>query len=390
MNPVPPSERPGYRLRPARHTGPRARGIRGLVAGSVAIALACASIAPVHGGEPPAEARKGARPALTVETVVAERASLRERITLSGNVAPWQEAVIGAEIAGLRLAEIHAEVGDQVAAGALLARFATDTVEAELALARASLAEAEAAVAEARVNAERARQVQASGALSAQQVGQLLTAEMTAQARVEAARAQVRAQEVRLRHAQVIAPDAGVISARNATLGAVAQPGAELFRMIRRARLEWRAEVPSASLHRLRAGQVVQVQAPSGAVIEGRIRRIAPTVDAASRNAIAHVDLPASAAPALRAGMFVRGELDLGTVGALTLPQSAVLLREGLSYAFRVEADGRVAQVRIETGRRDAGRVEVVSGLAEGVVVVRSGVAFLSDGDRVRLAPATR
>lgn len=67
-----------------------------------------------------------------------------------------------------------------------------------------------------------------------------------------------------------------------------------------------------------------------------------------------------------------------------------MLLREGLSYAFRVEADGRVAQVRIETGRRDAGRVEVVSGLAEGVVVVRSGVAFLSDGDRVRLAPATR
>jgi multidrug efflux pump subunit AcrA (membrane-fusion protein) len=88
--------------------------------------------------------------------------------------------------------------------------------------------------------------------------------------------------------------------------------------------------------------------------------------------------------------MFVRGELDLGAVSTLTLPQSAVLLREGLSYAFRVEPDGRVAQVRIETGRRDGERIEVVSGLAEGAPVVRSGVAFLSDGDRVRIAPAAR
>jgi len=298
--------------------------------------------------------------------------------------------VIGAEVAGLRLVEVLAEVGDRVAAGALLARFATDTVEAELALARASLAEAEAALAEARVNAERARQVQASGALSAQQVGQLLTAEMTAQARVEAARAQVRAQEVRLRHARVLAPDAGVISARSATLGAVAQPGAELFRLIRQGRLEWRAEAPSASLHRLRPGMVVQVRAPSGATVEGRIRRLAPTVDGTSRNAIAHVDLPAAASSPLRAGMFVRGEVDLGAVEALTLPQSAVLLREGLSYAFRLEPDGRVAQVRIETGRRDAGRVEILSGLAAGASVVRSGVAFLTDGDRVRLAPPGR
>lgn len=368
-----------------RRTSLRRRAVSRWVASLIALAAGLA-----FAGEAPGDARKGTRPTLTVETVVAERASLRERLALSGTVAAWQEAVIGAEVSGLRLVEVLAEVGDRVAAGALLARFATDTVEAELALARASLAEAEAALAEARVNAERARQVQASGALSAQQVGQLLTAEMTAQARVEAARAQVRAQEVRLRHARVHAPDEGVISARSATLGAVAQPGAELFRMIRQSRLEWRAEVPAAALHRVRAGQPVQVQAPSGARVEGRIRRVAPTVDATTRNAVAHVDLPASASGLLRAGMFVRGELDLGAVSTLTLPQSAVLLREGLSYAFRVEPDGRVAQVRIETGRRDGERVEVVSGLAEGAPVVRSGVAFLSDGDRVRIAPAAR
>jgi len=375
---------------PARGGADRRPWLRRRAASLWTASLIALATGPALAAEAPGDARKGARPTLTVETVVAERSSLRERLALSGTVAPWQEAVIGAEVSGLRLVEVLAEVGDRVAAGALLARFATDTVEAELALVRASLAEAEAALAEARVNAERARQVQASGALSAQQVGQLLTAEMTAQARVEAARAQVRTQEVRLRHARVLAPDDGVISARSATLGAVAQPGAELFRMIRQARLEWRAEVPSAALHRVRAGQPVQVQAPSGARVEGRIRRVAPTVDIASRNAIAHVDLPVSASGLLRAGMFVRGELDLGVVSALTLPPSAVLLREGLSYAFRVEPDGRVAQVRIETGRRDGERVEVVSGLAEGAPVVRSGVAFLSDGDRVRISPAAR
>lgn len=332
----------------------------------------------------------GQRPALTVEAVQPELRELPLRIATNGNLAAWQEAVVGAEVGGLRLTEVRVDVGDRVRRGALLAAFSADTVQADLALQRAALAEAEAALAEARANAERARQVQPSGALSAQQVGQLLTAEATAKARVDAARAQLQSQELRLRHTRVEAPDDGIVSARTATVGAVAVPGQELFRLIRQGRLEWRAEVPAAQLHRVRAGQSVRIATPAGDSVEGRVRMVGPTVDTGSRTALVYVDLR-SAPTQLRPGMFLRGEIDLGASRALTLPQSAVLLREGFTYVYRLVEGGRVEQVKVETGRRESDRVEVVRGLQEGMPVVRSGVAFLADGDAVRVvesAPA--
>jgi RND family efflux transporter MFP subunit len=325
-----------------------------------------------------------ARPSLTVETVLPEIRELPMRISASGNVAAWQEALISAEVSGLRLTEVRVNVGDVVKAGALLATFSSDTVVAELALQRAALAEAEAAFAEARDNANRARQVQATGALSAQQVGQFLTAESTAKARVDAARAQVQSQELRLKYTRVEAPDSGIISARGATVGAVAQPGQELFRLIRQGRLEWRAEVPAAELHRVRVGQPVGVVAPSGAKLDGRVRMVGPTVDNSSRNALVYVDLR-TGTQVLKPGMFVRGEIDMGASRALTLPQSAVLLREGFSYVYRIGADDRVIQTKVDVGRREGDRIEIASGLAPDVRVVRSGVAFLADGDTVRV-----
>jgi RND family efflux transporter MFP subunit len=327
---------------------------------------------------------KGVRPSLTVETVLPETIELATRISANGNIAAWQEAVIGTEVSGLRLTDVRVNVGDAVKAGTLLATFSDETVRADLALQRATLAESEATQAEALANADRARQVQASGALSAQQVGQFLTAESTAKARVEAARAQVHAQELRLKHTRIEAPDSGIISARSATVGAVSQPGQELFRLIRQGRLEWRAEVPAAQLHLIRAGQPVRIAAPSGEAMEGRVRMVGPTVDSSSRNALVYVDLRGGST-SIRAGMYVRGDIDMGTSRALTVPQSAVLLREGFSYLYRVGDDNKVTQMKVEIGRRQGDRVEIVRGLDAGVRVVRSGVGFLGDGDTVRV-----
>jgi RND family efflux transporter MFP subunit len=119
----------------------------------------------------------------------------------------------------------------------------------------------------------------------------------------------------------------------------------------------------------------------------GTVRMVAPTVDAATRNALVYVDLPASASRSglLKAGMFARGEFATGSTPALTLPQSAVLLRDGFSYVFVVGADGRVAQRKVATGRRSGERVEILQGLAADVRVVTSGGGFLADGDTVRV-----
>lgn len=327
-----------------------------------------------------------AKPALSVSLVSPQPQQWAVELSANGAIAPWQEAVVGAEAAGLRLATVLVNVGDRVRKGQLLASLAAEAVQADLQSAQAALQEAEALAQEAQANADRARALQASKAMSAQEAQRSLTAEQTARARVKSAQAHVATQQVRLRQTRIVAPDDGVISARVATVGAVVQPGQELFRLIRQQRLEWRAELPSADLARVQPGMKAVAVPPGGQPIEGRVRMVAPTVDAATRNGLVYVDLPASALQAgARAGMFAPGRVMVGQLSGLTLPQTAVLLRDGFSYVFRLEPGGTVAQTKVQVGRRQGDRVEIVSGLDARAQVVASGVAFLADGDAVRV-----
>ena len=327
--------------------------------------------------------------ALTVSAVQPSNGSLALKLAANGNVAAWQEASIGAEASGLRLTQVLVNVGDTVKKGQLLATFAGDAVQADVAQAKAALMEAQANALDAAGNAERARTLQNTGALSTQQINQYLTAEKTAAARVQAAQATLSAQGVRTQNTQVRAPDNGVISARGATVGAVVGGGTELFRMIRGGRLEWRAEVTSNEIASIKPGSKAKVTAASGAQVEGTVRTIAPTIDAVTRNALVYVDLPATAGVAgVKAGMFAKGEFALGAADALTLPQQALVLRDGFTYAMRVESNNKVSQVKLETGRRVGDAVEIKQGAKTSDRFVASGASFLADGDTVKVVDA--
>lgn len=354
-----------------------------LLAGGAATALV---VRAADGKAADAAATAPAKPALSVSIATPERVALPTTVAATGNVAAWQEAVIGSEANGWRLAEVRVNVGDRVRRGQVLASFAAALPQADLAAVRAQVAEAEALLADARANAERARGLAASGALSAQQINQYLTAESTAAARLDALRASAKVQELRLAQAQVLAPDDGVISSRSATVGAVVGAGQELFRLIRGGRLEWRAEVAADDLARLAPGQRVRVQPSGGEPVEGRVRMVGPTVDAATRNGLVYVDLPRPGSA--RAGMFARGEFELGSTPALTLPAGAVLLRDGFAWVFKVGADGRVEQAKVTVGRRSGERIEITGGLDAAARVVASGGSFLADGDLVRVVEA--
>jgi RND family efflux transporter MFP subunit len=337
---------------------------------------------------PEAVAAPAAKPALAVNAIAPQALDWPHTLKAAGNIAAWQEAVIGAEISNYRITEVLAHVGDRVRQGQVLARIDPDTVDSELAEMRAAVAEAEATLAEARANHERARQLTAKGFYSAQQNTQTRTAADTALARLDAARARLRSAELKRSKAAVRAPDDGVISARTATVGTPTQPGQELFRLIRGGRLEWRAEVTAAELARLKPGLEAVLTGPNGETVTGKVRAVAPTVDPLTRNALVYVDLPAGAERTVSAGMFARGEFLLGRAPALTVPQSALLLREGFAYVFRVEGAevARVLQTKVATGRRDAERVEV-TGLDPAARVVASGAGLLADGDTVRVVP---
>jgi RND family efflux transporter MFP subunit len=334
-----------------------------------------------------------AKPVLTVTATQPQMSMVTSKVSAHGNIVAWQEASIGTEADGLRLTEVKVNVGDQVNKGQVLAVFSSATLQAELDLSRADKAEAEALYAEALADLKRTTELKSSGALSSQQIQRYITAAQSAKARLEAAKARLKTQELRLAQSLVLAPDHGIISARTATVGAVLPSGQELFRLIRGGRLEWRAEVSSDDLSKLKPGQTAQLTLADGSSIQGSLRMLSPVVDTQSRNALVYVDLHSKGTA--RSGMFARGQFELGSTEVMTLPLSSVQLRDGFSYVLLIGADSpaiqhkgiqsKVIQTKVNTGRRTADRIEITSGLKLSDQVVTTGGAFLGDGDLVRV-----
>jgi len=333
------------------------------------------------------------KPVLAVTATSPIMSMVTSKISAHGNIVAWQEASIGTEADGLRLTEVKVNVGDQVNKGQILAVFSSATLQAELDLSRADKAEAEALYAEAHADLKRTTELKSSGALSSQQIQRYVTAAQSAKARLEAAKARLKTQELRLAQSRVLAPDHGIISTRTATVGAVLPSGQELFRLIRGGRLEWRAEVSSDDLSKLKPGQTAQLTLADGSSTQGSLRMLSPVVDTQSRNALVYVDLHSKGTA--RSGMFARGQFELGATEVMTLPLSAVQLRDGFSYVLLLSADSpaiqnkgiqsKVIQTKVSTGRRTADRIEITSGLKLSDQVVATGGSFLGDGDLVRV-----
>lgn len=362
-----------------------------------AIAVMVIALTLVHGT---ANAAETAKAALTVAPVSPQKQNWSQNLPVAGEVTAWQESIIGSEVGQQRIVEVKAQVGDIVRKGALLARIADDTIAAELAQAEALLAETDALLAEARANAERAKSLREKGFYSPQQGVQYDTAQAASVARRASALAAVQGARARMAQTRVLAPDDGVISARSASVGSLTAPGQELFRLIRQGRLEWRAEVPEAHLSGIKPGMAARITTVAGTSINGKVRTISPAVDPKTRNAIVFVDLEKPAdkqESAARAGMFVRGELEFGRADVLTIPQTALVLRDGFAYVFTLEGPqvgaGGTAKVRmtkVEAGRRQGERVAITSGLTERSRLVATGAGFLTDGDNVRVEVAVK
>lgn len=356
-------------------------------AGTVALAWVSAASSSQNSkdtAEPAVEARQKAM--LTVTTARPQPSDWPVALSANGGIFAWQEAVIGSELSGLRLAEVNANVGDSVKSGQILARFDAATVAADVEQKEAAVEEARSALAEAQSNVLRTQPLAASGLVSAQQMTQYLTAERSGKARVVSAQAVLKSAQVRLHQTAVRAPDDGVISARSATLGSVAPQGQELFKLIRKNRLEWRAEVPGSDLRRIKPGQPVTLTVSSGATISGTVRMVGPTLDPSTRSGLVYIDLPLS--PEVQAGLFARGRFEIGRASALTVQQSAVVMRDGHGYVFRVGPEEKVSQTKVSLGRRVGDRIEVLAGVGADAVLVDQGAGFLADGDVVKVADA--
>ncbi len=352
--------------------------------------VACLAFAHVTSAQEANQATAGAA-ALTVSLTKPEMLQWPVLIPASGRLAAWQEAVISAETGGMRIIAVKADVGTEVKKGDLLVQFAAETAQAELEQQQASVEQAKADLDQAVANADRARGLTGSGAISNQQTTEYLITERKSKAALASSKAALASAQLTLDRTKVYAIDDGVISERSASLGKVVNAGDELFKLIRQNRVEWQAELPVKRLADVKEGTKAIIPTPLGDV-RGTVRLVSPTTSTASGRVTVYVALqPAEGMPQPKTGILVSGNFEFGATEALTVPATAITLRDGFSYVFILNATDQptVTRKRVETGRRQGDRVEVISGIEKTDEVVTSGGAFLADGSVVRVVDAT-
>jgi RND family efflux transporter MFP subunit len=318
--------------------------------------------------------------AAPVTVADAQQVSRPELLNASGAIAAWEDVSVSARVSGLALTQMLVHVGDNVQKGQLLAQFDEAPVRTEVAQAEATLTGAKASAQEAEANRNRALQLEASDAMSKQDILQATTRYEVAQGQLNQAKAALAAAQLRLAYTRVTAPQAGVISSRTAMLGSVPPMGSEMFRIIANNRLEWRAELSDAQLLQIKPGQIAHITLTDGEVIAGKVRETSPALNATTRLGIAYVDLKASAA--VRVDMYVKGTLELQQRPVLLVPSESLVTRDGRTYAVTLQ-DNQAHLVGVTVGERTAQSAEVLTGLKAGQTLIVKGAGFLSEGARV-------
>jgi RND family efflux transporter MFP subunit len=323
---------------------------------------------------------------LAVTLARAEQRPIERSVIASGPVTAWEEMQLGVELSGMRVTALHVDVGQVVHKGQLLLEIDHRTLDSDLRQAQAAYAEAQAGVTLAKVNLWRGQEMAKSQLISASALDELKAALVQAEARATTTGAQRDGVQQRRDFASLVAPDDGVISKRIVQPGQVVMAGAELLRMIRQGRLEWRPELPEADLAKVAIGDVVMLRDANGQPVTGRVRATSPGVDTSTRTGTIYADLPRPGA--LKAGTFVEGRIVTSTATPLMVPSAAVVMRDGYAYVFTVDAQNIAHRIRVGVGDSQGAQVEIVNGLKPGEALVASGAGFLGDGDKVRVVDA--
>lgn len=319
----------------------------------------------------------------TVSVATVQPQPFQRRVALSGEARPRRDIRVFAPSQGVRVLELLVEQGDYVKKGQALARLDTALIEAQGASQLASVKEAEAAEVRAVGAFDRAESIKDSGALSAEQLASRLADAEAAKARLAQARASYAEWAARTQGGYVRAPSAGLVIERPAVLGQSVD-GQTLFRIVADNALEVAAEVAESDMLALRVGQKASFRMVDEGQVTATLRRPPPAIDSRTRTGTALFDLPRD--PRLRAGMFLRGEVELAPIEALAVPQQAVSYADGQAFVFVIDAQNRARRTAVTLGDRGGDNVMIKNGLQAGARVALAGAAFLQDGDMVQPA----
>ena len=316
----------------------------------------------------------------------AQRTSVERGVEITGDLRPIETIDVRSRLEG-DIVGVFARDGERVTRGQLLARFEASEQTSDRRSAEAEQVAARGALTTAEWNHTQAKELFTAGAIPERDLRVAEQEVATARARLAAATARVRASSSNEEDTRVVAPTTGIVEKRHIESGERVARGAVLFTVVRNETLELAAAVPARQSSDIRVGQAVHFTA-DGRQLDGRVARVSPTIDPASRAVTVYVQIP-NASGSLRGGTFANGRIVVQTVpDAIVVPTTA--LRQtaagGDQLVYRI-ANQTLEPVSVKTGVTDDARAltQITQGIREGDVVVVGNVGTLGRGMKVTI-----
>jgi RND family efflux transporter MFP subunit len=365
---------------------PKAWVIGGLALLLVIVAVLVARHAMQPKGPDAAALRDAQMPLVSVITPRVK--AVTATVSFTGSIHARYDMAIGAEGESGRITAVLVEAGDRVKAGQVLARIDQSVLAPQINRLAASLDEAKAQANLSAAEYRRAQGVEASGALSAEEIARRHAASVTDEARVKVAAAQLAEVQARFAKTEIRAPAAGLVLTRNAEVGQTASPGGEpLFRLARDGEMEMRGQVAERDIAAISVKQTAQVYLTGVAQpFEGKVRLLGAVIDPQTRLGEIRVSLPSS--PAIRSGAFARGEVIVGNSQRPVVPQTAVLSDSEGTYVLIVNGENKTERRKVSVANTVPEGLVIGEGLAGNERVVSTAGAFLRAGEVVKVIEA--
>jgi len=323
---------------------------------------------------------------IQVSTVFAKRKIIKPVIKLTGNLDPLWQADIGAKVSG-HIEQVYAKVGDSVDSGQVLATLDNVELNAIANSAKGSVFDARANLSSAEITLARYEKLYETGAISKAVLDNAQFTRDMAAGKLAAAQGTYDNAFSKMNGTSIITPHAGTVVKRYFQEGYYATTGTALFNVADTTSLVAKINIPEGQIGGLALGAKCQVQIPAmnGLKVEGTVTKIAQVADIPARTFAAEVTVDNSENN-LRGGLFANVLLNMEEKpNALTIPQSAIVMREDQRTVYVVDSKGQISRKVLDTGYIGDGLVEVLKGISENDEVVVSGQNRIREGSIVTI-----
>ena len=360
--------------------------VRILFISALAVATACGGGGAAESDSASAEATMVGAENIAIVTTGA----IESGPTISGAVAPEEEASVRAQVGGSVLQTL-VDAGQAVRRGQTLARIEAGGLQDAFLSARAGVTSASNSADVARRELERAQKLLAAGAIAERDMEQARRSSIAASAALADARARLSAAQKQVGNTVVTSPINGVVSERAVSAGDVVQPGAEMYTVVDPRSMRLEGAVPAEQLNQVRLGAPVTftVNGYPGRTFTGRVTRINPTADPATRQVRILISIP-NAEGRLVGGLFATGRVASQSRTGMLVPANAIDSRSATPSVFRIKG-GKVERVTVQIGLRDESseRVEIASGVAAGDTLLLGAAQGITPGTPVTVSTPT-